>query len=422
MKQIFKRTTGFIKQRFPGLVSRLPSGLKQTLGGMQQRHSLATLPQPLQTDQPILGETGVNVLGLLELPIGVAEAARSSCRSLQAVGIPISTQAFDKQQLLYGAAYKPDTTPRYAVNLCHLNAENVLSMVDLFGPEWFAGRYNIAFWFWELEEFPRHWAKLAPLFNEIWVASDFVRDAIAAQVEIPVITVSTAVEPPAMTRNWRSHFELPPDRHVTLLMFEGANEASLLRKNPQAAIEAYRRAAGKNDRCLLLIKTAIAQRQQELHDTLTQATRGLNCRILSADLDRESAWGLIAACDSLISLHRSEGFGLILAEAMALGKPVIATNYSSNTEFMDPSCACMVDYRRVKVGKTTGPYPGDAIWAEPDIDQAAAQLAQLIAEPQLAEELATRARTRVEEQLSFNTVGQSMRRRLATVLPDRQWQ
>ena len=76
MKQLIKRSAGVIKKRFPGLVSHLPAGLKQALGGMQHRHALASLPQPLQTERPILGKTGVNLLGLLDLPIGVAEAAR----------------------------------------------------------------------------------------------------------------------------------------------------------------------------------------------------------------------------------------------------------------------------------------------------------------------------------------------------------
>ena len=224
----------------------------------------------------------------------------------------------------------------------------------MFGRQHFKGRFNIGCWEWELEEFPSTW-DAANFYDEIWVPTAFVQQAVAARMRVPVVRMPHCVRIGKLPGNGREAFNLPQDRPVILCMFDTASIVA--RKNPMAAIEAVKRACLAGQDPILVIKAARTDLQPGLAGRLRKQFKHAECRIVEGWLSRQQTLSLIDACDMFLSLHRSEGFGLILAEAMALGKPVVATGYSGNMDFMNQMNSFPVNYKMTTLKETLGPYP-----------------------------------------------------------------
>ena len=122
-------------------------------------------------------------------------------------------------------------------------------------------------------------------------------------------------------------------------------------------------------------------------------------------MNRADLLGFLAASDAYVSLHRAEGFGLPLAEAMLLGKPAVATNYSGNLDFMTPRNSWLVDFRRVALDRGHRPYPAGGTWAEPDLDHAAEQMRHVYRHREDANEVARRGRDELRALLSAAAAG-----------------
>jgi glycosyltransferase involved in cell wall biosynthesis len=209
---------------------------------------------------------------------------------------------------------------------------------------------------------------------------------------------------------------IPPDATVFLFVFNWGL-FSVPRKNPLAAIEAFKRAFRPGENAWLLIKSNFRRRKRLLHEL-----RGLagshNIRILDGWLSRDELDDLMASADCYVSLHRAEGFGMTMAEAMALGKPVIATGYSGNMDFMTGENSYLVNYELVETAGNTGAHTRGLVWAEPDIDQAAAYMRRVYELPNDARVIGGRARHDVQKLLSLEVVGQIMKQRLLAVTPE----
>jgi glycosyltransferase involved in cell wall biosynthesis len=212
----------------------------------------------------------------------------------------------------------------------------------------------------------------------------------------------------------RSDFSIPTDRFVFLTIFDLLSV--LERKNPIGAITAFRRAFGNSKDCHLVLKISHAQERPQQMATLTAAAAGLPVTIINRTIDRAQVNGLIRACDCLVSLHRSEGFGLSIAEAMYLSKPVIATDYSGNTDFTRSDNAFLVEYDLTRVPKGCDPYDEGAVWAEPRLDHAVKQMQSVFNSPELRADRANRAGEYIRTHLAPEVVGKLMRERLELVL------
>jgi glycosyltransferase involved in cell wall biosynthesis len=186
------------------------------------------------------------------------------------------------------------------------------------------------------------------------------------------------------------------------------------RKNPLAAIEAFRRAFPDGSSAALLIKCAHSGNYPDEYRALQERLRGVSgIHLIDRMLPRPRLNGLIAACDAVLSLHRSEGFGLIAAEAMALGKPVVATGWSGNMDFMNSGNSCPVAFELVTLDQTFGAYPAGAQWAEPDVDHASQLMRRLVEDPACRREIGERARETMRTQFSPKVAGERYRNRLA---------
>ncbi len=249
------------------------------------------------------------------------------------------------------------------------------------------GRRVVGMWNWELPVVPQAWRDGLRFVHEVWVTSRFTAEAMAAWlpprhgIALRTVTYPLALCPPAPAPLDRAAFGLPSSILIVLVSFNLAS--SFVRKNPLAAIAAFRRAFADRPDRLLLLKVGhpghFPADFAALRDAVGDAP---NIRIETREMPAAEVHALTACADIVLSLHRSEGFGLVPAEAMLLGRPVVATGWSGNMDFMDQDSAELVPYRLVPAHDPRGvlDVPG-ATWAEPDIDAAAAALRRLADDP-----------------------------------------
>jgi len=295
----------------------------------------------------------------------------------------------------------------YCVNADEL--ERVVATIEGRGER--SGR-RIGLWFWEVDRFPAEWRGAFELLDEVWCASRFTADVIAAVSPVPVHMVPLpAWAPCAPTPFHREQVGLPPDRFVFLFIYDF--NSVLARKNPLDLVSAYQRAFGPDDGASLVLKSINgATRTVEL-DRVRQAVADRpDIVVQDGYVDAHRIQALIELSDCFVSLHRCEGFGLNLAAAMAVGKPVIATGYSGNLAFMDATSAFLVPFELVPVGHGHAPYPADARWAQPDLDAAAALLRLVFDQPVERQNTAERGRRAVLDRLAPTRVGAAVADRL----------
>jgi glycosyltransferase involved in cell wall biosynthesis len=320
---------------------------------------------------------GVNVAGYLNTESGMGEAARLSIRSLAAAAVPCALNNVPSRLRMDDRSYADfsDANP-HPFNLVHLNADNMEWFAQMRGRAYFRDRYTIGYWFWELAEFRADWMRAFGSVDEVWTASEFGRAALSPASPVPVVCMPLPVVLPAPSPYGRGHFGLRDDAYVFLFTFDVSSQVE--RKNPFGLISAFRRAFGSSRDAILVLKFTNAEYDREAVTRLYRSVEDLNALMLDGYLSREELAGLMRAADCYVSLHRSEGFGLTIAEAMALGKPAIATHYSGNVDFMTPANSYPVDYRVVPIGRDYGPYLQGSSWAEPDVEQASALMRHVV--------------------------------------------
>lgn len=357
---------------------------------------------------------GVNLLGFFQSEKGLGQAVRATQSSLDKAGIPTVLNNFldpgSHNRMTTALSFSAENP--YAVNVLHFNADGV-PLVARERPDYMRDHINVGYWNWELTWFPPEWQSSFGHLDEVWVPSMFTYDSVRAVSPIPVHVIPFAVsvpDSPAAGAD-RDRWNLSHDVFTFLFAFDF--QSYFARKNPTAVIEAFRRAFGKRRDVQLVLKTVHAEDKpldrQELHKACAGAP---NIRLFEETLTRDGMYSLMRSCDAYVALHRCEGYGLLLAEAMAIGKPVIATGYSSNVDFMTPANSLLVRYRLVEVEKDHGPYRRGATWAEPDVDHAAELMSLLAGDRELAHQLGAQARHDIGEQLSPERIGRLLLARL----------
>jgi glycosyltransferase involved in cell wall biosynthesis len=354
-------------------------------------------------DQP----TPLSVFGYLEAETGVGEAARMCSRAAAAVGFNVTR--IDVPSLLKGAVSHGVAAPG-PVNLFHVNADQTPRVFGAIPPELLRGAVNIGFWNWELEEFPGRFIVAFCSVNEVWTPSAFVQDAIQRKSPVPVMRMPIPVDVKPVAKLSRSEVGAKAGEYLFLFAFDMASVFE--RKNPLAVIRAFRAACCEGPPSRLILKVANAAAHPDTMRTIREACSGLAVTILENRLPRDRMTALIETADCVVSLHRSEGFGLLLAEAMALAKPVIATGYSGNLEFMNDRVSYLVDYRLVPVPAKCGPYDAGSLWAEPSWERAAEYMRDVLRHPDSACAVGERGRNHVRRLLAPEEIGRRMRDRI----------
>ncbi len=360
------------------------------------------------------GAHGVNVVGYFDAVLGVGEAARQVIGALEAEHIEVATIAMSASASPREEALARETvTPRFPTNLICVNADMVPAFAQQAGSSFFDGRYSIGYWWWEVSRFPDRWLGSFKYLDEVWAGSRHVADALAEVSPVPVVRIPPPVEmvePPPSTR---AELGLP-EGFMFLFVFDYASVFE--RKNPLAVVEAFKRAFAEGEGATLALKCINQDDYPGDHARLLAASAGRSdMNVIDRTVPRAEKDAMVAACDCFVSLHRSEGFGFTLAEAMWLGKPVIATGYSGNLDYMRPDNSYLVDYRLVPIGPGADPYPPDGVWAEPDVEHAAALMREVFEDPSAARARARRGQEQIRASHSKQAVGRAIARRLARV-------
>ena len=364
---------------------------------------------------------GLNVAGFLTADLGVGESARCMVRAADAAGIPTALVPLKlncKNRLgdqTYAARLQDDNP--HHVNVVHLDPPASRDLDHHHGPAFRAGKYNIAYFAWELPDFPDAWVPSFDYYDEVWTPSDFATNAIALKSPLPVLTMPHAIafpRPTEPTAALRARLGLPADPFLFLTLFDLNSYAE--RKNPRAVLAAFRASGLAGAGAALVVKVQNVHGNEADFAALQASLRDLpGTVLLTATLSRADIYALEAACDCFVSLHRSEGFGLAVAEAMFLGKPVIATDWSATAEFVDAFNGCSVRAPLVTLDRHHGPYARGSTWADPDPAHAADHMRRLFADRALGARLGAAARATIESRFSPAVIGARYRRRLEAI-------
>jgi len=361
--------------------------------------------------------TGIVVAGLFSTASGLGEAARATYRALRAAGFnPVAVDLSGKlsvSDMDSGIPCQELPDWEAGILILQVNAPETGAALQALNIPDIRNWYVVGYWAWELPSFPDGWDHAFPFVSEIWTVSRFSAGALCAHADAPPIEVfGHAISPPQISCEGKAAFDLQEDAFVFLVMADSLS--SMERKNPFAAIAAFKQAFGDAPDQLLLVKTRnLAARPEAEADIRDAIGTAPNIRIMDESLSEEARWCLIQSVDAVVSLHRSEGFGLVLAEAMALGQPVITTNWSGPEDFTDAESAFLVNFSMVPCEDKYGVY-GDSgsQWTEPDVAEAARIMQLVASDPELCRKVGAQARLKIAEKLGAAHIGAGMRQRL----------
>ena len=362
------------------------------------------------------GGAGINVIGYARGAFGMGQQLRAMATSCSQAAIPFSICNIDDSG--HGSHDKSvdawiAPTQDYACNVFNMNPDMLLGTYYRLGGHFFAQRRNIGYWAWELPTAPEEFDLAFSMVDEVWAVSRFVEQALLPRSPVPVVHMPLPVVMPAGPASYgKADFGLPQDCFVFLFVFDAASH--LARKNPIAAVRAFVKAfPDKRARVRLVLKTMNVREDDENWKRLVrEAKADARIEILTTRTTREKLLGLMGACDAFVSLHRSEGFGLCIAESMCLGKPVISTNFSGSLDFAHEGTACTVDYTMCPVEPGSYPFATLEHWAEPSVEHASWYMRKLVEDEGYREKIARAGRAVVQENHNPAVIGRRYADRL----------
>jgi glycosyltransferase involved in cell wall biosynthesis len=377
------------------------------------RRMLASYKAPVVSSKP-QRRAGLNVVGYLSAETGMGELPRGLIRSLQSCNYPLAAIQVDNLDGARRGDLSVINVPsgaHYDVNLFAVNADDWARVRQLVGPEVLSGRINIGYWFWELNRFPQQWYDRFEGLQEIWVGSAFVQEMLSAVSPVPVVKMGAAIVLQSPAPIDRQALNLPVDKFIFLYSFDMLSIPE--RKNPLGLIEAYRIAFGPDfSHTCLVLKANHLHRFPDWQAMLREKMTEVRGVLIEETLDRPVLNALYQMADAYVSLHRSEGFGITIAETMRMGKPVIATDYAGPRDFLNQNNGYPVRYRLVTLEKDYGPYQAGNVWADPDLEHAAWLMRHVFNDPRDARAKAQQAAQDIEQRYGPHAMAERIIQRL----------
>lgn len=371
----------------------------------------------------------VHLYGYLRGSNGLGESARLMLVSLLTAGVPVKAHVVplpsrDEAELPEGVEVQDltETPPDGSTCIFCLNPEALQTLEKLgLSAALSADKRKIGVWFWEVSSIPESSIAASRYIDELWVASPFLADAFGKVLPIPVRVFPHPFDPSASDSTERLKIPALVDRFVFLFMF--GYDSSGPRKNPEAVCEAFVKAfpQAKPDGPVLIIKSVKARSVGfDQHVTMTDrfGSRG-DIFFIDGVMSAQGRMSLLRRCDCYLSLHRSEGLGLSLMEAMADGKPTIATGFSGNLSFMSSENSLLVGWESTRKGLDTHPYDqlSNASWAEPNTDEAAAAMRKVFSDRDFGGAIGVRGQQHIRSKHGLHSVGRVLAEMLESEPP-----
>jgi glycosyltransferase involved in cell wall biosynthesis len=359
---------------------------------------------------------GVNLIGYPLADIGDGEFIRQTAMSFSKVDIEFGIYNYNHEISLSQNNQRLNPLVRldnpYMVNIFHLKPDQVEASILRLGDSFVTGRLNVGYWVWELSRFPRIWIEPLKYFNELWCPSRFIQSSVSKICKRPSLYMPPAFIVEDSKGFSRDYFNLPEGQFIFLFVFDFKSYSS--RKNPLGCIKSFQSAFPGNNKAVgLVIKSMDGNKYpDELKNLIKAAQNDLRIKFIDATFTAKEIAGLMSICDAFVSLHRSEGVGYGLAQSMLLGKPVIATNYSGNTDFTLSDNSCLVDYKLIKVNEGEYPFSKNQFWADPNLEHASSYMQRLVENDSYRKSIAEAGRSYIKANHNPKTVGQNYRRRL----------
>jgi len=354
---------------------------------------------------------GVNLVGYARRASGLGDDVRRLVSGLATAGVPTALLAYERTgSPIVEDPPTCDDEVTFETTVAIVTAVQFPVLANDHPEVFTASKWMIGYWMWEIEQIPKAMRPAFELVDEIWTGSQFITESFAAATDVPVRTLTIPVPEPSPSTRTRETFAPIADigdrpLFVTVLDHFSVTE----RKNPVGTIRAFRRAFADGEGPVLLIKTMNAAERWDAHQRILFEAEGRSdIRVWDAHLTRADQMALVRSSDCLVSLHRGEGLGLHLAEAMWMSVPTIATRYSGNLEFMDDDNSLLIDAEQVPIRWGEGVYPESARWADPDPDEAADAMRRIAESVELRHRLGERGRARMAAQPSLADIGRQI--------------
>ena len=356
---------------------------------------------------------GVNLCGFINGQFGLGEATRIVADILDAGKIPFTIIEYEVPIHNFADekwAKKISNEFIYNTNIILTNIDGLPSFLSGVDKSVFQDRYNIAYWFWELLTIPEKYLPSFDLVDEIWISSRFFVDTYKKYTDKPVIVIPLSISMKGENSYTRKDFGLPEKDFIFLTSYDSLSVSE--RKNPMAVVNAFRSAFKNEEKVRLVIKINAPLKRNSDIELLSIIKESTNIDVLIGTYSKEKMNALINICDAFISLHRSEGFGLAPAEAMYLGKPVILTNWSGNTEYMTDDNCCPVNFKLIEIQETVFPYDKGNIWADADVEDAAKYMARLYQDQEYYIAISENAKDWIRNYFTPGVISKTLKKRL----------
>lgn len=365
--------------------------------------------------EPLPLKPGILFVGYVEAGLGIGESLRGLVNSAADAGLPFAIQPHNvNAETRFIGRFREDhydAQNAYEITVIECTVDELSGAIAALGPRLTSGTRTIFRTYWELPEAPRHWAPLLQSVDEIWAPTRFVADAFRQIFDGPITIVPPCVDAVERQSRPRSHFGLQEDRFYYLFSFDYFS--FLARKNPLGVVEAFEKAFPRGDEPVgLVIKSTGPENGfRKLRKRLAKAAkRDPRIVILDRNLPRNDMVGLLETADAYVSLHRSEGFGLGMAEAMSFAKPVIGTDFSGSTDFLSSATGYPVPYTLRPVRRWEYPNADGQMWAEPDINAAADAMMSVFSDRLEAHRRSMAARIFISDRFGRKRIGSILRK------------
>lgn len=411
MRLAFRKSWVLLKRQ--GLFHKSEVETEQTK--LEQQADVKTEPEICLTPHvPACFPNAVNIVGYLNSELGIGESARGLIQAFDKLNIESNLYNFElspsrKNETSFSQRFS-STFTNSLVEIIHVNADQVNNYFNSEISKLSRAKFRVGYWYWELEEFPETFTYGQNYFNEIWVATAFVKSGLEKKIKVPIRVIPPAIrfQPQGATPEL---FGFKKQCFKVLVCFDGFSYQS--RKNPEAAIIAFRKfyETTANVNAQLIVKTINLTTEQV--ERLSLELKDLPHLLINDYLDSFEMRKLLATVDVYMSLHRAEGLGLNIIEAMFQKKPVIVTNYGGNLDYCNEDNSCLVSFNKIKIEKNYGPYKKGYVWAEPSVSHAANFLKLLYGSEEMREKVGARAHATVVSKFSTDTVSNILGKVLA---------